>query len=135
MAYDLIKIRDCINRIYFKDKPVRNEIFWSLAEMRSTKKRINFGSTKTPSKTEPIFISPILDRVDVPPCVVVDTVYHEMLHHRVRREMCKNGTWRVHSKLFKEMLKKYIFHDKAERWLNVHIKICSDWEDQLKERI
>lgn len=111
--YDLLNIRDALNRVYF-DSPQDVTVVWGAKANTRKKRSIRLGSYAFDDKL--VRINSVLDQKIVPAYVVVSVVYHEMLHHALGVRY-KNGKRLLHSKEFKLREKKYVHYALSEEWI------------------
>ncbi|MBN2497776.1 MAG: hypothetical protein JXR96_24490 [Deltaproteobacteria bacterium] len=116
--YDLIRIRDALAKAYFGG-PVEVTVAWASRTRVKGRRSVRLGSYSFEEGL--IRIHPALDRPDVPPCVVVGVVYHEMLHHVLGFEH-RRGRRLVHTAEFRKRERAYVHFDRAEDWERKHLR-------------
>jgi hypothetical protein len=112
--YDLDKIFENMNLIYFQNAVPKPVLTWST---RKTYRIL--GHHDAAHKT--IVISRSLDRKKVPHYVVEYVVFHEMLHI-LHPTTHRNGRRYNHTPAFRLDEKKFAFFDEAERWIGRNVK-------------
>lgn len=108
-VYDLDKIFERLNLLYFKNKLKKPILSWS---KRSTYRILGHHD----STHEAIIISKSLDDKTVPQYVVEYVVFHEMLHIFHPTEH-RNGRRYNHTPEFKRDERKFAYFEEAEEWI------------------
>jgi predicted metal-dependent hydrolase len=108
-TYDLNKIFERLNLLYFDNKIKKPILSWS---KRSTYRILGHHD----STHEAIIISKSLDHKSVPEYVVEYVVYHEMLHIYHPTEH-RNGRRYNHTPKFQRDERKFAYFEEAERWI------------------
>ncbi len=112
--YDLDKIFESMNLVYFQNSIPKPVLTWS------TRKTFRIlGHYDATHQT--IVISRSLDRKKVPQYVVEYVVFHEMLHI-LHPTTHRNGRRYNHTPEFRRDEKKFAFFDEAERWIERNVK-------------
>ena len=113
-AYDLDKIFERVNLLYFQNSIPKPVLTWSA---RKTFRILGHHD----STHETIAISRSLDSKKVPQYVVEYVVFHEMLHifHPTTH---RNGRRYNHTPAFRRDEKKFAYFDEAERWIEQNVK-------------
>lgn len=108
-VYDLDKIFERLNLLYFDNRLTKPTLSWSQGKTF----RILGHHDAT---HETIIVSRTLDEKSVPPFVVEYVVFHEMLHivHPVIR---RNGRRFIHTPEFKRDERKFAFYEESEEWI------------------
>ncbi len=108
--YNLEKNFGQLNLIYLQNKIPTPTLSWS---QRKTYRRLGHHDPIH----DTIIISRSLDDENVPKYVVEYIVYHEMLHikHPVKT---RNGRRCIHGPIFKRDEEKFLYFEKAEKWIN-----------------
>jgi len=114
--YDLAGIFHELNNEYFEGG-VTALIGWGKQNIRRSVKKRTLGSYNRQTNT--VWISPALDRRNVPKYFVRFVVYHEMLHSVVKeeRKKCRRV---VHTPEFRKREQLFKDYDKAVSWENKH---------------
>lgn len=112
--YDLDKIFENMNLIYFQNAVPKPVLTWST---RKTYRIL--GHHDAAHRT--IVISRSLDRKKVPHYVVEYVVFHEMLHI-LHPTTHRNGRRYNHTPAFRRDEKKFAFFDEAENWIGRNVK-------------
>ena len=112
--YDLDKIFERINLLYFQNSISKPTLTWSA---RKTFRILGHHD----STHETIAISRSLDSKKVPQYVVEYVVFHEMLHifHPTTH---RNGRRYNHTPAFRRDEKKFAYFEEAERWIEKNVK-------------
>lgn len=108
-TYDLNKIFERLNILYFKNKLKKPTLSWS---KRTTYRILGHHD----STHEAIIISKSLDDKSVPEYVVEYVVYHEMLHIFHPTEH-RNGRRYNHTPKFQQDEQKFAYFEEAEEWI------------------
>jgi predicted SprT family Zn-dependent metalloprotease len=108
---------DGLNRQYFGGG-ADCAVTWGNRRKRSGRRSVRLGSYSRAQNI--IRINPLLDRAFVPPYVVEDVLYHEMVHHHLGAEK-RNGRRLYHHEDFRNMEEKFIHRDKARHWLKENL--------------
>ena len=112
--YDLDKIFERVNLLYFQNSIPKPVLTWS---SRKTYRILGHHD----STHETIVISRSLDSKKVPQYVVEYVVFHEMLHiHHPTTH--RNGRRYNHTPAFRRDEKKFAFFDEAESWIEQNVK-------------
>lgn len=114
--HDLEAIFAVLNGAYFDGK-VSSTISWGRRNGRRVVKRRILGSFSKDTNT--IWISPLLDRKNVPGFFVRYIVYHEMLHSIMKEETAK-GRRSLHGPSFKGRERLFGEYEKAIAWEKKH---------------
>lgn len=110
--HNLRELYDEINKYYFAGR-ITSVITWGTRSPRYAVRKRTLGSYSDRSNT--IRINPVLDKSNVPRCVVAFIVYHEMLHADMGVAM--QGKRRsVHSREFRKREKLFADYEKARAW-------------------
>ena len=112
--YDLDKIFENMNLIYFQNAVPKPVLTWST---RKTYRIL--GHYDAAHQT--IVISRSLDRKKVPQYVVEYVVFHEMLHIQ-HPTTHRNGRRYNHTPAFRRDEEKFAFFDEAESWIERNVK-------------
>lgn len=112
--YDLDKIFENMNIIYFQNAVSKPTLTWST---RKTYRILGHHD----STHQTIVISRSLDRKKVPQYVVEYVVFHEMLHI-LHPTTHRNGRRYNHTPAFRLDEKKFAFFDEAENWIERNVK-------------
>ena len=115
-VYELDKIYADINRRYFENR-VTAGITWGRNSKKRSIRQRTLGSYD--ERTRIIRINPCLDRKKIPPYVIENVVYHEMLHDYLGIEIVE-GRRRMHTPRFKRMELCFRDYDKARKWEEDH---------------
>lgn len=107
--YDLDKLFDRLNRLYFDDRLEKPTLTWS---QRRTRRILGHHD----SVHETIVISKTLDARDVPEWFVEYILYHEMLHikHPAR---IRDGRRYYHTNAFRTDERRFPHYEEAQDWL------------------
>lgn len=113
-VYDLEKIFEFLNLMYFQNSIPKPTLSWSA---RKTYRILGHHD----STHETIIVSRSLDDRKVPQFVVEYIVFHEMLHifHPTRHQ---NGRRYNHTPAFRRDERKFAFFDEAESWIERNVK-------------
>lgn len=114
--HDLNSIFRELNDAYFGGR-ITASISWGRRSAKPRVRRRILGSFSQHTNT--IWISPVLDRRNVPRFFVRFIVYHEMLHSIMSEER-RNGRRRLHSPAFREKERLYREYGKAVLWEKRH---------------
>jgi hypothetical protein len=113
-VYDLDKIFERVNLLYFQNSIPKPVLTWSA---RKTFRILGHHD----STHETIVISKSLDSKKVPSFVVEYVVFHEMLHiHHPTTH--RNGRRYNHTPAFRRDERKFAFYDEAEKWIESNVK-------------
>ena len=112
--YNLNKLFDKINQVYFKGQLKRPLIGWSL---NPSYRRIGFYVREK----DLLVISRIFDSKKVPQEIVEFLLFHEMLHIAIPVSE-KNGRRRIHPPEFLQREKMFPNYDNIQRWLKKNIR-------------
>ena len=115
--FDLEAIYAEINQHYFINR-VQAHITWSRRPPQRKRRSIRFGSYQERDRL--IRIHCLLDQSFVPPYVVENVVFHEMLHQLIPRQYL-NGRWSVHPPEFRRQERRFLYHQQAEQWQRQHL--------------
>jgi hypothetical protein len=112
--YDLLEIYNALNLWYFDGK-IKARICWGRRPSFPPRyhKEMIMGRCHIAERL--IVIHRALDRSSIPPFVVENTVFHEMLHIKYP-PIVKNGRRSLHHAKFMAAAKKFIDFKKAEQW-------------------
>ena len=113
-TYDLNKIFESLNLLYFKNSILKPVLSWS--QKRTYRILGHYDSTH-----ETIIISKSLDDKNVPQFVAEYVLFHEMLHIFHPTEH-RNGRRCMHTTKFKRDEKKFAYFEDAENWIARNIK-------------
>jgi len=108
-VYDLERVFDRLNRVYFDNELVRPTITWS---QRRTRRILGHHD----SVLETITISKSLDSPDVPKWLLEYVMYHEMLHLKHPARMV-NGRRVYHPGAFRADERRFPHYEDAQHWL------------------
>lgn len=114
--HDLKAIFAALNNAYFDGK-TSSSISWGRRNGRRVVKRRILGSFS--SQTNTIWISPLLDRRNVPGFFVRYIVYHEMLHSIMKEEPA-NGRRSLHGPAFRQRERLFGEYEEATAWEKKH---------------
>lgn len=113
-AYDLEKIFERVNILYFQNAIPKPTLTWSA---RKTYRILGHHD----STHETIAISKSLDSKKVPEYVVEYVVFHEMLHiHHPTTH--RNGRRLHHTPAFRRDEEKFAYFEEAENWIERNVK-------------
>lgn len=116
-CFDLHEALQRLQQEYFNtDLNIR--ITWSHARKKPGRRNIRLGSYS--ARTKLIRINPLLDQAFVPPFVLDDIVFHEILHHYLGYDR-ENGRTRVHHGVFKKLEKEFQHHQAAQVWIKENL--------------
>ena len=115
--FDLLQIRDALNRFYFAN-PVIVPVVWGRFRL-GRRRSIRLGSYAFGEQV--IRIHPALDQDFVPAYVVVGVVYHEMLHH-VFGEQKVGGRRSIHPPEFNILDERYVHYARASDWVRQNLR-------------
>ncbi|MCZ6875581.1 MAG: hypothetical protein O7G88_18990 [bacterium] len=110
--FDLEAIYQNLNHRYF-DNRVQAYITWARRAPQHSRVSIRLGSYHAVDRL--IRIHRLLDQAFVPPYMVENVVFHEMLHEHIPRQFV-NGRWRLHSPEFRQAEQRFPYHQQAEQW-------------------
>jgi hypothetical protein len=110
--FDLEAIYHGLNQRYL-DNRIEASITWARRPPKRPRTSIRFGSYHATDRL--IRIHRLLDQSFVPPYVVENVVFHEMLHELIPRQFI-NGRWRVHPPAFRQAEQRFPYHQQAEQW-------------------
>ncbi|MDO8527084.1 MAG: SprT-like domain-containing protein [Deltaproteobacteria bacterium] len=116
-VYDLAKMFQRLNRIYFKGQ-LKVLITWGKSATRRSYEQLQMGSYSTSRNL--ITLHPNLDQKFVPPFVVEATLFHEMCH-AVLPVRTVNGRKQIHPPAFKKLEERYPPLAKARDWEEVNL--------------
>jgi len=117
-VYDLVRIRDALDRAYFSGAAAGVLVVWGRPRHVRGQRSLRLGSYSFEDRV--VRIHPTLDRDDVPPYVVVGVVYHELLHHVLGCQQ-QDGRRRIHTAEFKRREAAYVHHRRARIWERHHL--------------
>lgn len=127
---DLQKIFDDLNSRYFDDR-CNSRIGWKRAPARKGTRSVQLGTFHADDNT--ILIHPVLDTNQIPRYVVEDTVYHEMVHWKLRGRHDAAGRRQIHSPEFHEEMRRYPKHIEAEVWVAENIRMLIRAKNRMIE--
>ncbi len=116
--FDLLRIRDALNRFYFA-RPVLVPVVWGRFHSARRRQSIRLGSYAYDEQL--IRIHPVLDQDFVPAHVVVGVVYHEMLHH-VFGEQKVCGRRQIHTPEFRALEERFVHYARSSVWVKQNIR-------------
>lgn len=118
--YDLRKISDELNAIYFKGE-VKVQVGWARrgAAKANPRKSIKLGSYDPRNRV--ISINPVLDKIWIPKYFLAFVVYHEMLHSvfPFKEDVARRE---LHSPEFIEREKAFERYERANKWEEKNIR-------------
>lgn len=112
-VYNLKSLYDEINEKYFQDQLDLSLTWYGAKGRRRGRSRITFGQYLDGLRL--IKIHRMLDDAFFPDYFVMFIVYHEMLHCVIPGEV-KGGTFRFHSRNFREQEKRFEHYQRAIDW-------------------
>ncbi len=127
---DLKKIFDDMNARYFDGK-CNSHIGWKRVAARKGTRSVQLGTFHADDNT--ILIHPVLDTNQIPRYVVEDTVYHEMVHWKLRGRHDAAGRREIHSPEFHEEMRRYPKHIEAEVWVAENIRMLIRAKNRMIE--
>ena len=113
-TYDLNKIFESLNLLYFENSIPKPVLSWS--QKRTYRILGHYDSAH-----ETIIVSKSLDDKNVPQFVAEYVLFHEMLHIFHPTEH-RNGRRCMHTAKFKRDEKKFAYFEEAENWIERNIK-------------
>lgn len=116
-CFDLEAIFRSLNREYFSER-IKADITWGRRPPGRRRRSIRFGAYD--SRKQLIRIHPLLDQSFVPPYVVENVVFHEMLH-QLHPPQRVNGRWSIHTPGFRREERRYAHFERAEAWQRRHL--------------
>jgi hypothetical protein len=111
--YDLKKIYERLNLRYFQNKADLH-ITWFLQPSYKNWTHFTLGSYTDSIKL--IRINQLLDDPFIPPYFLSYIIYHEIMHAIIPVTINDNGKRNVHSKIFKEKEKEFLYYKNAINW-------------------
>jgi hypothetical protein len=110
--YDLAPLFAGLNRRYFAGRLRRPRLGWSLKPWRA---RLGYFDPAL----DLIVLNRRLDREDVPRYAVEFVLFHEMLHIKHPRRVCRGGRcgFQIHSPSFRREEKRYAAYERAQHFL------------------
>jgi len=115
-----VDLNDCfekLNAVYFGGR-LGCAITWGMRKRGRRPRTIRLGSYCTDKGV--IRIHPVLDSPAVPPYVIEDVLYHEMLHHDLGMVRA-NGRVFSHHRVFKAKEKAFPHSARAREWIQKNI--------------
>ncbi|MCB1119360.1 MAG: M48 family metallopeptidase [Chlamydiia bacterium] len=118
--YNLKRLYNKINRLYFNDK-LKLHITWYGLNRRRTASRITLGLYC--SQRRLVKIHRCLDSPRIPQYVLEYVIFHEMLHHACPPYVDERGIRRIHNPRFKQREKLFPYYEEAILWIrkNQHL--------------
>jgi hypothetical protein len=111
--FDLKQIYENLNLIYFQGSLNLN-ITWFEKPRYRRYSHFTFGSYDKNLKL--IRINKLIDNKNFPFYFINYIVYHEMLHAVCKEEINERGNKKIHTRMFKELERKFAYYDEAQEF-------------------